>query len=217
MAADAGERPTRETADDKRLRILEAARSVCAVSGYEAATMDAVAAEARVSKGTLYNFFDSKEHLFLSTVLQSYDEAQALISARQGPSEDPRARLEVLLDAMVESFPRVAAGMMVNLQVWAVVSRNPAERERMFEDLRQRYEHNARDLVGILEAGRRAGVFRADLDPAACAAGVAAVYDGQVYRSVFDPSHASTETLRRAFDVLIRDRVLIPAAPEEAR
>jgi AcrR family transcriptional regulator len=212
-AASGASGAPREGPDHKRLRILEAARRVCAREGYEAATMDAVAAEAHVSKGTLYNHFDSKEHLFLSTVLQAYDESEARIQARVVSSESPRARLEGYLDALVEAFPLVAAGMMVNLQVWAVVSRDGEARDRMFDDLSRRYARNGGDLEAALSAGQRAGVFRDDFEPPAIAAGLLAVFDGFVYRSVFDPEHADPEGLRAAFDALVRERVL-PEARE---
>jgi AcrR family transcriptional regulator len=202
--------PVREGPDQKRQRILEAARRVCARDGYEAATMDAVAAEAHVGKGTLYNFFDSKEHLFLSTVLQSYDEGEARIEARIGPAEDPRARLQGYLEALVDAFEGVAAGMMVNLQVWAVVARDTATRERMFEDLRARYSRSGDDLARTLSAGQRTRVFRDDFDPTAVAAGLLAVFDGFVYRSVFDPEHASADELGAALAGLVRERVLAP-------
>lgn len=201
----------REGPDQKRLRILEAARRVCAREGYEAATMDAVAAEAHVSKGTLYNYFENKEHLFLSTLLQSYDEVESRIAARIGPDEDPRQHLEGYLEALVDVFPLVAAGMMVNLQVWAVVSRDASERVRMFEDLRGRYARTSRDLETTLAAGQRAGVFRRDFSPETVAGGLSAVFDGFVYRSVFDPEHANAEGLRAAFDALMRERVLARA------
>jgi len=201
--------PPRVGPDEKRLRILEAARSVCTREGYEAATMEAIAAEARVSKGTLYNFFESKEHLFLSTVLQSYDEAEARTEALVGPSEDPRVRLDGFLEAMIESFPHVAAGMMVNLQVWAVVSRDADSRTRMFEDLSRRYGRLGADIEATLSAGQQAGVFRSDFAAAAVAAGLLAVLDGYVYRSVFDPGRAGARDLRASLDALIRERVLV--------
>jgi len=198
----------RDGPHSKRLRILEAARHVCAREGYEAATMEAVAAEARVSKGTLYNYFESKEHLFLATVLHDYDEAEARVEARVGEVESPRPRLEGLLEALIESFPLVASGMMVKLQVWAVVSREANARAHMFEDLSRRYARSSADLEATLTAGQRVGVFRGDFEPAAVAEGVLAVFDGFVYRAVFDPGRAGAEGLRAAFDTLIRERVL---------
>lgn len=55
-------------------RILEAALKVFSASGYSGASMDAVAIEAGLSKPTLYQYFDSKEQLFATMMLQKRDD-----------------------------------------------------------------------------------------------------------------------------------------------
>jgi len=94
----------RDGPHSKRLRILEAARHVCAREGYEAATMEAVAAEARVSKGTLYNYVESKEHLFLATLSRMVDQGVSirLIHAKEpGPAfRDDYDRYPNLIEGM---------------------------------------------------------------------------------------------------------------------
>ncbi|HEX5664228.1 MAG TPA: helix-turn-helix domain-containing protein, partial [Xanthomonadaceae bacterium] len=55
--------PARLT-DRKRAAILEAAVAEFRESGYEATSMDRIAASAGVSKRTVYNHFPSKEVLF---------------------------------------------------------------------------------------------------------------------------------------------------------
>lgn len=55
-------------------RILAAALKVFSASGYAGASMDAVAAEAGLSKPTLYQYFDSKEQLFATMMLQKRDD-----------------------------------------------------------------------------------------------------------------------------------------------
>lgn len=52
----------------KRNQILAGARTVFLEDGFEGASMDRVAREAGVSKGTLYNYFQSKEFLFTSLI-----------------------------------------------------------------------------------------------------------------------------------------------------
>jgi len=89
-----------------------------------------------------------------------------------------------------------------------VVSRDAGARSRMFDDLSRRYARTGADLEATLAEGRRAGLFRSDVDPAATAAGLLALFDGFVYRSVFDPGHAGADALRAALDALIRERVL---------
>ena len=53
-----------ESQTEKRAIILRAAQTVFERSGYDGASMNDIAAEAAVSKPTLYVYFDSKEKLF---------------------------------------------------------------------------------------------------------------------------------------------------------
>jgi len=60
--AQAAARPQEETA--KCRQIIDGARAVFLVQGFDAASMGEIARQAGVSKGTLYVYFDSKEELF---------------------------------------------------------------------------------------------------------------------------------------------------------
>lgn len=53
---------------DKRRVILDAAAPIFAAEGYERASIDAIAAAARVSKPTIYSHFGGKEQLFRASV-----------------------------------------------------------------------------------------------------------------------------------------------------
>lgn len=57
----------------KQQRILSAALKVFSEAGYNAASMDAIAIEAEVSKPTLYMYFGSKEQLFESMMVAQRD------------------------------------------------------------------------------------------------------------------------------------------------
>lgn len=59
---------------EKRRAITEAATRVFGREGFARASMDAIAAEAAVSKRTVYNHFADKETLFLTVALQSAAE-----------------------------------------------------------------------------------------------------------------------------------------------
>jgi TetR/AcrR family transcriptional repressor of mexJK operon len=58
---------------DRERRILDAALKVFAEMGYSGATMEAVAAEAGLTKPTLYSYFPSKESLFQGMMLGKRD------------------------------------------------------------------------------------------------------------------------------------------------
>ncbi|MFD5464421.1 TetR/AcrR family transcriptional regulator [Kitasatospora sp. NPDC127059] len=64
---------------EKRKAITRAATTVFGREGYVRASMDAIAAEAGVSKRTVYNHFADKETLFLSVALQNSAELTELI------------------------------------------------------------------------------------------------------------------------------------------
>lgn len=58
----------------KRREIVAAARLVFAMQGFSAATIDDIADEADYGKGTLYNYFESKEELFETVIADVVDE-----------------------------------------------------------------------------------------------------------------------------------------------
>jgi AcrR family transcriptional regulator len=63
------DRPAEETEDSaKRRQIVEGARTIFRVLGYDAASMGEIAKAAGVSKGTLYVYFKDKDELFQAIV-----------------------------------------------------------------------------------------------------------------------------------------------------
>jgi TetR/AcrR family transcriptional repressor of mexJK operon len=58
---------------NRERQILDAALTVFAAQGYSGTTMDSVAAEAGVTKPTLYSYFPSKESLFQAMMLGKRD------------------------------------------------------------------------------------------------------------------------------------------------
>lgn len=76
MSLQAVERPREGLESAKRRQILEGARAVFLAQGFDAASMGDIAREAKVSKGTLYVYFDSKEDLF-QAIVEEECQAQA--------------------------------------------------------------------------------------------------------------------------------------------
>ena len=64
---------------DKQCQILNGAAAVFARDGYEGASMSRIAAEAGVSKGTLYNYFTCKAELFAEYVHRDCTRRVALV------------------------------------------------------------------------------------------------------------------------------------------
>jgi AcrR family transcriptional regulator len=78
----------RVTADVKkttRERLLTAAAQEFARAGFERASVDAISLAAGYAKGTIYNYFPSKEELFLAVV----EEASAQAAVSPAPADAP--------------------------------------------------------------------------------------------------------------------------------
>jgi AcrR family transcriptional regulator len=61
------------TDPEKRRQILDGAHQVFTLRGFDAASMSDIATAANVSKGTLYVYFEDKEHLFVALIERERD------------------------------------------------------------------------------------------------------------------------------------------------
>ncbi len=104
---------------DKRRQILDGALQVFTSRGFDAASMSDIATAANVSKGTLYVYFEDKEHLFVA-LIQREREAQkrGAIEALNEDSDPVRALskfgfciVRVINDELAVSAHRVVIGV----------------------------------------------------------------------------------------------------------
>jgi len=77
--------------------ILAAARSVIARYGIQGTTVDRVAEEAKVAKGTIYLYFDTKDALVHTAVIEGLREMTAEVLASDDPSMPPLERIRKLI------------------------------------------------------------------------------------------------------------------------
>jgi len=77
--------------------ILEAARRVMGRYGMQGTTVDRVAEEAKVAKGTIYLYFDTKDELVNAAVLEGLREMVAQTIASDNPSIPPLERIRRLI------------------------------------------------------------------------------------------------------------------------
>ncbi len=118
----------REDPQVRRGQILEAAERCFRARGFQASTVDQIAAEAGVSVGLLYRFFDSKSSIIEAIILDAMEAqlAQATIAIENAsgePFETLRAMTSRLAPVTLDG-DRIA----LMLDVAAEVCRNPTLR-----------------------------------------------------------------------------------------
>jgi TetR/AcrR family fatty acid metabolism transcriptional regulator len=143
--------------------VLDSAGRCFARYGFKKTSMENVATEARVAKGTVYLYCDSKQDLFYRAVER---ELRAWIHDLSSCIDPDRPANEILFEmarldaAFVEDRPLVA-----DLLSGMVDGDLPSYRER-FSGLR---DVGRQHVVKVLELGVRQGVFADDLDVRATA------------------------------------------------
>jgi len=124
---------------ERRDAIIDAAHDCFVAEGYGAASMSTIAARIGGSKGTLYNYFPSKEDLFDAVVRRSCDRLQAEIS-----SFPQNGTLQARLVAIAE----VLLNHILSPQALAISRMVIAEGERFPELARLFYEAGPRRGIG---------------------------------------------------------------------
>jgi AcrR family transcriptional regulator len=85
-----------EIREERKHQILEAALHVFAKDGYQGASMAAVAKKAKVSKGLIYNYFNSKEEILISLVVDVFDEVMDQLDLNLGEPLTKESFIQVI-------------------------------------------------------------------------------------------------------------------------
>lgn len=103
--SEADEKPRRRQARGERriMQLLQAAARVFCEQGYTASSTSAIAREAGVSPGTLYQFFPNKEAIAVELSTQLIQEMEAA-HGRVFTTENARLPLDRLIDAVTDPF-----------------------------------------------------------------------------------------------------------------
>ncbi|MEO8111987.1 MAG: TetR/AcrR family transcriptional regulator [Ginsengibacter sp.] len=98
----------KELKENRRSEILEAALTVFAESGYNGATINMIADEAAISKGLLYNYFESKEILLDNLLKFGFDKASAFMTDGSVPVPTDKKTFAAALKGMINLFQKEA-------------------------------------------------------------------------------------------------------------
>src|ERR1700694_4064725 len=92
--------------EDRKERILTAARDVFFDMGIRRATVDAIAARAEVAKGTVYLYFETKETILAHLLLEGLDGLNNYLAAAYDETHprDGEARLRRLAGAYYDFY-----------------------------------------------------------------------------------------------------------------
>jgi len=162
--------------EERRKAILAAAIRRFDASGYSATTMDEVAAEAGISKGSIYNYFHSKEDLFAQLFGAMASQKQDEIEAAMAQAGAPSKQILCLVDQWAAHLPERQRFGRLFLEFWATAARGKqGHLAKTFSQFYNRW----RDLVAAtITQGIQEGEFRKDFSPSTAATLILAILDG---------------------------------------
>jgi TetR/AcrR family fatty acid metabolism transcriptional regulator len=173
--------------EEKKRDILMAAMRVFAQGGVVKTKMADIAAAAGIGKGTIYEYFRSKEDIFAAAYHQMFEGVEEKIEAVMADDIEPEEKLRQLMVVTVEGVLGDGgefAGIM--MAFWSEGIRNRNDRILDVIDLKQLYAEFRGIISSILTEGIQQGRFR-KVDISLTASVLIGAMDGILLQLIMEP------------------------------
>jgi AcrR family transcriptional regulator len=183
----------------KKKALLMAARRVFARKGFAATKIDDVAREAGIGKGTVYEYFRSKDDIFFAL----YEEMKIELHRRIFELDHalpPREKLHRLVVSALQAFEHWRDFGYILLDFWAM-HKNGASANIRFDEI---YDEARSNLSLLIREGIRTGDFK-KVNPTDTASALIAIFDGLLLQWIFNPRSFSPRTVAdTVFDLICK-------------
>ena len=167
---------------DKRTQIINAAIEVFAKQGLEKGKIADIAKVAGIGKGTVYEYFKSKDEIFSAIenlmVNDGIAQVEQLINSKKSPTE----KIEEMANYNINIHEAMGDSIIIFAEMWAQHSRGQwhGHKKSIFTDMYTSY-HNA--IKEILSDGIEIGEFR-KMNKDGVSTMLLALIDGILWQSV---------------------------------
>ncbi len=148
--ASAGPTKKDVVAEFRRTGIVEAARKVFGRRGYRCSTVDDIAEQAGIAKGTLYLYFKSKEEIYLTALMQDVRDLQREASRRVAAASGAREKLREFVAVRLEHSERHANFWRIFFAEFSNLAVSPAAQSKQFQAAVRR---SGEQLEAVLQEG----------------------------------------------------------------
>jgi len=169
---------------ERRAQIVAAARTCFARSGFHNTTLQDVFAEAGLSAGCVYNYFQSKDDLMLAIAEERHDEERQLIG-EASETDDPVAALRQVARTFADKYLKEDGldRRRIALQTWSETHINPF----ILSSVRAGMDGPRAQLAQIIRRGQAANRLTSTLDADAIAHTVIAIFHGSLLQKLWKP------------------------------
>lgn len=175
----------------RRGQILEAARACFRERGFRQTTIEEICAEARISPGALYRYFDSKADVVAAIALDARAEAEAALDQLAG-AEALVEGLAQLARAFLEAFDSEKDAALLS-DIWAEAARDPV----LAKALAERDKIARGRIAAAIDKAGRAGSAHPALSAEEAAETLVTALEGFALRRAMWRAEPLTTTVRR--------------------
>ncbi len=183
----------------RRAAVIKAAQECIAEFGFENTTMQAVAAKAGCSTGTVNHYFKNKEDVLISAIRTTSWSVGRRMRQVMNETNNPWRRLDRIITLSLPDSPEDRREWQISLNFWVKAIHN--------EPLRQLNERRFTSwftlLKSILEDGIQQGVFRS-LDAELATLSLIGIIDGLGIHAALGNPAVTPEQMRLACSHSIR-------------
>lgn len=181
---------------EMRERLIRSALRLFAERGFTATTVEDITNLADVGKGTFFNYFPSKEHVFAARAggqAETIERFLALARESNGPMSELFYEMTLTLSEGFEVSPAIFQSILV------AVSSNEVVRGMLSEAL----ERGRKPLAELVSLGQQRGEIRSDRTPAELAMAFQRAFFGTVFLWSVAPSRPLAECLKEMSSLLV--------------
>lgn len=192
-----------ELRDQREREILESAAAVFAERGFRGTRMADIARRAGIGKGTVYEYFRSKEDLFTRLFHWYTEQAyRSMLNTADHAGDSALTMLRRSCESLLQSCHEMQDLYPLTMEFWSASTASEF-REGLTAEFRRLYEQFRGAIAHTLRAGQVQGEVGSHVDPDAVAAVVVGALDGLFLQAWFDPKFDPVNAGRRFLDVLV--------------
>jgi len=191
--------PRPNVSEERKGQIITAAEDVFSKKGFSEARMDDIADETGLSKGTLYNYFKSKDDLIIAILDRIFQREFKAFEGADVSSMSASDTIWLFADTIAKDIKLMLRLMPVAYEFLALAFRNKTV-QMALKVYVNRYMNI---LVPIIQSGIDSGEFK-KVDAKEVAIAMGAVLEGTILIWVYDKSLVDPEKhIRSGFKLLM--------------
>lgn len=138
----------------RKEEIIKAASNLFSQKSYHDVTMDQIAGEVGVAKGTIYLYFKSKENLYLGILEHTFETIESILEKEIAKEDPAPLKLKKILRLIFQFY-------FQNMDVLRILTRDETRLIREHFEFTEHWRHRRIKLYRkVLEKGIKEGLFR---------------------------------------------------------